>query len=343
MKSLPLEQAAIAALQERLAGIPFLQIAGVERTGAFLQVWLRVQELPYRLEACVMNNGQPRFARLAAYELQKRLSNMTDVYGLFIAPYISTASAKILAESGIGHLDLAGNCLLSFKTVYVRQSGAPNPQIKKRLQRSLYSPKSERILRALLSEPRRFWKMQELAQTASVSLGQVSNIKKLLVDREWLDISDKGFSLKCPGDLLDDWIQTYNYRRSPFHEFYTLSEPAAAEADLASACECLGARYTLTGLSGAIRIAPMVRYDRVMAYVQGDLALLAAKAGLKPVDSGANVILLTPYDEGVFYASSAIGGIVTASPLQVYLDVVGLRGRGQEAAVAIRQKMEAAW
>jgi hypothetical protein len=87
----------------------------------------------------------------------------------------------------------------------------------------------------------------------------------------------------------------------------------------------------------------MVRYDRVMAYVQDNLVDLAAEAGFKPVDSGANVLLLSPYDEGVFYGSFAIGGSITASPLQVYLDVIGLRGRGQEAAASVRQKLEAKW
>ena len=40
---------------------------------------------------------------------------------------------------------------------------------------------------------------------------------------------------------------------------------------------------------------------------------------------------------------AAVGGIITASPVQVYLDVIGSRARGQEAAEAIRQKLEATW
>ena len=42
------------------------------------------------------------------------------------------------------------------------------------------------MLRTLLAEPERGWKIKELAEAASVSLGQASNVKRLLEDREWL-------------------------------------------------------------------------------------------------------------------------------------------------------------
>jgi len=86
-----------------------------------------------------------------------------------------------------------------------------------------------------------------------------------------------------------------------------------------------------------------VRYNRAAAYVAGDLSTVTVAAQLKPVDSGPNILLLTPYDEGVFYAASSIGGLMTASPVQVYLDVIGSRARGQEAAEAIRRELEAKW
>ena len=343
MKDQLLEQAALNVLQECLERIPFLQVDRIESPGADIQVQVRVQGQPRLLLAQVKNNGQPRIARLAVYELKDRLGGKTNAYGIFIAPYISSDAGKICEDAGMGYLDLAGNCLLSFETIYIRQTGAPNPKVQKRDLRSLYSPKAERILRAMLTEPRRAWKITELAQAVDVSLGQVANVKKLLADREWLGVNDNGMVLSRPGDLLDDWVKAYNYRRNQIHEFYSLSEISPTEANLADACERLGVRYALTSFSAAIRLAPMVRYNRVMAYVQGDLSVVAAEANLKPVPSGANVILLTPYDEGVFYAASAVGGIITASPVQVYLDVIGSRARGQEAAQAIRQKLEATW
>jgi hypothetical protein len=347
VKNQPLEQNAINALQECLESVPFLQIDRIEPYGGEseldFQVWMRVQGQPRLLLAQVKNNGQPRLARLAIYELKNRLDNKPDAYGIFIAPYISPDAGKICEEVGIGYLDLAGNCLLSFDTVYIRQAGAPNPKVQKRDLRSLYSPKAERILRAMLNEPQRTWKFAELAQAVDVSLGQVANVKKLLADHEWLGINNAGMYLSKPGVLLDDWSKAYNYNRNQIYEFYSLVEPAKTEARLAEACERLGIRYALTSFSGAIRIAPMVRYNRAVAYVQGDLSVIADESSIKPVDSGPNVILLIPYDEGVFYAAESIGGIMTAAPVQVYLDVISSRARGQEAAEAIRRELKAKW
>jgi hypothetical protein len=347
MKKESIEQTAITVLQECLEKIPFLQIDPLRslqaKNGSEIQVKVRVQEQSRLLLAQVKNNGQPRLARLAMYELRERLAGKSDAYGIFIAPYISPDAGKICEDAGMGYLDLAGNCLLSFGTIYIRQTGITNPKVQKRDLRSLYSPKAERILRALLTEPRRAWKITELAHAVDVSLGQVANIKKLLADREWLGLSDAGMFLSKPGDLLDDWVKAYNYRRNQIHGYYSLAGAGNAEASLVKACEQLGISYALTSLSGAIHIAPLVRYNQAVAYIEGDLAAVAAAAQLKPVDSGSNVLLITPYDEGVFYAASPIDSAMIASPVQVYLDVVGSRARGDEAGEAIRRILEATW
>jgi hypothetical protein len=47
------------------------------------------------------------------------------------------------------------------------------------------------------------------------------------------------------------------------------------------------------------------------------------------------VTLLEPYDAGVFYGAKEIDGVCVASPVQVYLDLRGFRGRGEEAAVKL--------
>jgi Transcriptional regulator, AbiEi antitoxin, Type IV TA system len=75
-----------------------------------------------------------------------------------------------------------------------------------------------------------------------------------------------------------------------------------------------------------------------MAYVDGDAGDVAASLGLKPVSSGANVTLLEAYDAGVFYASQEIKGARVVSPVQLYLDLMSFRGRGEEAAAAVLEK-----
>lgn len=225
---------------------------------------------------------------------------------------------------------------MSFGQVYIYREGKTNPFTRKRDLRSLYSPKASRVLRVLLSNPNRVWKMQELAIESGVSLGQVSNVKKLLNDREWLSANQNGFLLSKPEQLLSEWAENYNFRQNQVHDFYSLKSTSDIEYDLAMICNTEKIQYNLTGFSGAARLAPSVRYQRVMAYVrQDDIDNLALQMKLKKVSSGANISLLAPYDDGVFYENSNSyfdNQVKVAVPVQVYLDLHAFRGRGEEAA-----------
>jgi hypothetical protein len=76
-----------------------------------------------------------------------------------------------------------------------------------------------------------------------------------------------------------------------------------------------------------------------MVYVAGDVEEIARMLSLKEVSSGANVTLITHYDEGVLYGSRLIEGVRVTAPVQTYLDLVGIKGRGEEAASALMEEV----
>ncbi len=76
-----------------------------------------------------------------------------------------------------------------------------------------------------------------------------------------------------------------------------------------------------------------------MAYVVGGLDDLAERLELKAVTSGANVNLITPYDDGVLYGAEAKGDGKVTSPVQTYLDLRQIKGRGEEAAAFLKQQV----
>lgn len=279
------------------------------------------------------NNGQPRLARTAIDQLLRYVQNIPQAYPVFAAPYISPRSAEICREQGVGYIDLAGNCRLTFDNVYIFKEGKENPYSVKRDLRSLFSPKAERILRVLLSNPNMKWKTEELAKTAEVSLGQVSNVKKLLADREWIDLSD--FRLKEPRKLMDEWSAAYRSQRNKRIDYYSLEKVNELESSIAEMCEDMGISYALTGFSAAARRIPMVRYQRATVYVTENVEGLVEGLGLKTVNSGANLSIWTPYDNGVLFGAEEIEGIKLVSAVQNYLDLKGDRGRGEEAAAAL--------
>ena len=330
-----------STLRACLQGVPFLEIESIERELKIgdicidIAATVRVAKQRQRLALEVKNNGQPRVAREAAYRLARVLESEPDMYGMFAAPYISPQTAEICVKEKIGYLDLAGNCRLTFRQVYIEKVGNPNPFAEKRDLRSLYSPKAARVLRVLLTDPKKSWRVQALAEEAEVSLGQVSNVKSLLKDREWLKGSDAGWLLNDPNSLLAEWSENYNSRKNGPRNYYTLKSIAEIEADLAKASESAGIKYALTGFSGAARYAPSVRYQRVMAYVLHDVETIAQVLSLKEVASGANVTLFSSVDEGVLYGTRQIDGVCIASPVQVYLELLQVKGRGEEAAKAI--------
>ena len=340
-----IEAAIENALRACLQRVPFLEIESMEKEpvvgGARVDLiaTMRIGEQRQRLAMEVKGSGQPRIARTVAYQLARLREQDPGLYGVFAAPYISPRTAEICNQEKIGYLDLAGNCRLTFGQVYIEQTGMPNPYAEKRDLRTLYSPKAARVLRVLLTDPRKAWRVQTLSKEAAVSLGQASNVKRLLEDREWLQGSEAGLLLKEPGSLLAEWAMNTNARKTISGNYYTLKGLAEIEAALSQACEREAIPYALTGFSGAARYAPAVRYQRAMAYVGRDMERLAEQLSLKRVDSGANVTLYDPPDEGVLYGARPIDGICIASPVQVYLDLIGVKGRGEEAARTLLEEV----
>jgi hypothetical protein len=341
------------ALRNCLADVPFLQIEDFQIEPAmerqpdlFAKLRLPSGEINLVLEA--KSNGQPRIARNAVNQITEMIRDIPNAYGVFVAPYISPSSAEICMQRNVGYLDLAGNCRLSFWPVYIKTAGERNPFAKKRALRSLYSAtsvKTTTILRVLLESPKTAWKTQDLADAADASLGQVSNVKRQLEDREWLQSYTEGFRLTDPVALLSEWSRNYDIKRNKIYDFYSMKTIPEIEAEIAELCARSNIKYALTGFSGGARYAPVVRYQRAMAYIEEAAVPKVAEAlSLKEVPSGANISLISTDDPNAFYGSKPIDGICIASPIQIYLDLQSIRGRGEEAAEALlKREIEPRW
>jgi len=342
ISEIDLGEKAIEAIQGCLSGIPIVNQVNIKkepgsgRVRPDLLVDLEiVGPKKEKLVIEVKNNGQPRYAREAVNQILRYREMFPNSYGIFVAPFISDRAGEICSESQIGYIDFSGNCRLCFNQIYIEKEGKPNIYAKKRDFRSLFSSKRTRVIRVLLSNPKNIWKIQELSNESEVSLGQTSNIKKLLTDREWLQIVKGGFSLKSPGELLKEWGENYSFRKNTIRNFYSLDGIPEIEEQIANVCSRKQINYALTGFSGATRLYPNVRYKNAMVYIENLTDELILSLNFKPVNSGANVNILLPYDAGVFYGLKIIDGIQIASPIQIYLDLLSYRGRGEEAAESL--------
>jgi len=139
--------------------------------------------------------------------------------------------------------------------------------------------------------------------------------------------------------LLTEWVRAYRPERSSASEFYSIKPIPEIEAQLAEFSRSEKEQIAFTAFSGAARLAPAVRYQRATAYVAGEVEAIAEKLALKRVNSGANVTLVEPYDEGVFFGARDLEGALVVSPIQIYLDLMQIKGRGEEAATAILEEV----
>jgi hypothetical protein len=323
---------------------PTLSLRRVVRSkGPLVDLMLEAQALgrknAKRIICEVMAEGFPKYLRLAAKHLKIVLEKDKSLYPVVVAPYVSEEGRRICKEEGIGFFDLSGNCLLAFNGTYIEVKGNPNQYPSERKFKSIFKGKSSRIPRVLLLKPDRRWTLRELAYEASLSVGQVFKVITRLEELDVIARKDKdGIRLAKPANLLDGWRNEYSYNLNEVWNFYSLSNVLVTEKSIADACQRQNVRYALTLFSGVSRIAPFTRYNQAFAYVD-DPPMIAKRLDLKRVESGSNVILLKPYDEGVYYGSQVKDRLVIVSNVQLYVDLYNYKGRGEEQAGFLRSQV----
>src|SRR5881409_432883 len=161
----------------------------------------------------VSSLGQPRQIRASVTRLNEIRRELPGAHPVAAAVYIGPQSARILKNNGLGFVDLSGNCYLAFENVLIEKEGKRNVRPSTRPLRSLFAPRATRVVRVLLIEPGRAWRLEELGKAAAVSLGHSHNVIKRLEQLAWVERDDsQRLRLSKPADLLEGWCESYTYR-----------------------------------------------------------------------------------------------------------------------------------
>lgn len=265
---------------------------------------------------------------------------------IVFAPVISPRVAEIAQRHGVSYFDAAGNCRIVASEVglLIHRTGLKNDHSEKKTSKTdPFSPKSSRMIRAMLQEPTRGWQLTELSEhpDVGVSIGLVHKVKVWLIRENYAIDRDNQLYLNRPSELLQAWSKAYSGpagERSYYVRGETLDIEKITDWLIRHDVSCALARF-----SAAWRLAPEVRYSVASIYVDKGmlppdlLASLQADCGMKEVDSGSNLLLLTPYDESVF-SRTISNPLPVTSPLQTYLDLQAVGGRRIEAGNAIYEK-----
>ncbi len=335
------------AMRELLEKIPILEVKRIDVEAASgewapdLIAQLLVDGRPHQLICEYKSNGQPRYARSALLELQNYVAHRApQATPVLIAPYLSPAVRQLCEEKGVGYLDLEGNARLTFGGVFIERIVANKPVAQQRELKSLFRPKSAQVLRAMLREPGRAWRVTELSEFTGVSLGHVSNVRTGLIDREWARASGGGLALSNPDALLDAWRDIYTVPSGERLRLYTSLHGSAFEDAARSALRAdNGAgRAAFASFSAAQWLSPYARTGTHYFFADDQgLSKLQAALKLTPSSKGENVVVTVPRDLGLLSDTvEPAPGAVCTSPVQTYLDLSIAGERGAEAAEHLR-------
>ena len=277
-------------------------------------------------------------------------------------PWVSPRVAELCTEHGLSWYDLAGNCRLDVPGLLrIERSGNAPVHAVPRPVANLGTKEAGRVMRALLAVPFYAWRKwtqrgllkhcaEEENGNLKVSLGLVNKVVRHLIDEGFIEtLPDGGFHVTEPMKLLFAWREAYRFEQHERHDYFTLLQGKQLLEELTHLVNFPGGKAAYAAFSAADFQAPNVRQPKTWLYVSSPMLEYFAKVTQsKPVDSGGNLVVLVPSDEGVFFHlerwSEGEYRLPCTNAVQTYVDLWHCGGRGQEAAeVLLEQKIKPAW
>ena len=258
---------------------------------------------------------------------------------LVAVPFMGETGRKVCREKGVSYLDLCGNAHVQASGLLLYVEGRPNKFSSRGRPASVFAPRSSRVARILLRDPHHWWKQRDLAKESGLGRGYISRIVRRLEEDGLIDGGEKQrIRPRDAGELLDAWRSEYSFdKHDALVGHVTARTGEELTGKVAKALEHCAMEYAVTGLAGAALLAPFAAYRRVTVFVKGKAQEeLLQSFKFRPEERGANLWIVRPKDDGVFWDSRRVEGIQCASPLQVYIDLKDMPERAKEAAEHLR-------
>ena len=162
---------------------------------------------------------------------------------------------------------------------------------------------------------------------------------KVLVENAWVEKLPDGYKVIDPESLLLEWSRDYGKKEITSYACYSLDNISVIEERLKKLKIDMGIDSYLTGLSGGVRYTPVVRYNKIHVYIAPeDIQEAIRYLDLKEVNSGSNVVIFPLENDSYIKDYRVIDESAVVSPLQIYLDCMQIKGRGEEMAEAVLRK-----
>lgn len=313
--------------------------------GKSIDALIKVGKYTFAVEFKSTSAKAPLF--LAMGNLQEKVKSLNDnVIQLVVVPHMGETGQRYLEDSNISWVDLSGNAHITAPGLLIRVTGMPNRFKEAGRPANVFAPRSARVARALLINPKQHFSQRKLAQRTGLDEGFTSRIIRRL-ENDQLIVRDKDGMVYAqePERILEAWHEVYD-----FNKHHILKGHIAARSgdllllNIAGILTQRSIDYAVTGLGAAWLYDRFAAFRTVTVYFQSqmDKDVLSALA-FKEDERGANTWLVIPNDEGVFHGSEERDGIRCVHPVQIYLDLKGHPERAAEAAKNLREKHLMKW
>lgn len=263
---------------------------------------------------------------------------------MLFSPYFSPQCRELCAEHKLAFLDLCGNAQFIGETLVVTREFEQKPATETRKLRSIFGPKASAILRAMLLDTNRVWKVTELADASHSSIGHVSNVRRALIEHEWAAKRPGGVSLSRPDLLLQTWKENYRKPTGELLRGYTDLRDNEQDQIIRNLFD----RFANDGYpplvygrkSAAQYYVPLMRSPRRFFYANDlGIQLLERELEISDVDNGENIVMQLLDDSSILQDSvEAEPHTLSSDPITTYLDLSNGNDRECEAADLLAQK-----
>jgi AraC-like DNA-binding protein len=323
------------------------------------RAWLRVRSQEHEYEARAAALAVPYPSGL------RRLMAWDPDVEVVLLEQASRRFDGAAAEQQVGYLDLRGRGrLLGPGFVYVappyltslpaggdiEDSSAPDDQADpwarvanaKRSHPSVspFAPKASRVVRVLLSDPERPWRLSDIADRCQMNPGNVHRVLRALVDQAFIERDRDLYVLDDPGSLLEAWADHAGRRRSRDRLAVPVRE--GLRVDVERVLAAVEGHGFVSGELAAELYAPHLPAAQAVVHCVEEEFLdrerLVADFGPRPLRPQGQV-LVDLADDGIADSSEVRDGLPLVSPAQVYVDLARDRSRGREAAEHVRREV----
>lgn len=258
------------------------------------------------------------------------------------ARYLNARVRERLEAEELPYADVTGNLYLTLTepALYVRDIGAVRDPWRGpgRPRNSFRGPIAARVVRALVDFAPPIT-VPELVKRSEVSTGAGYRVVDFLEREDLVERQPRGPITRVEWrPILERWAEDYELDLEG--NAMRMLAPRGIESVLQGLRKVQGpGRHVLTGSAAAAFFEEYARARMALIYTDSP-SELAGQLELRPVESGANVLLARPPDDVVFARAGKRDGLQVAAPSQIAADLLNGPGRAPAEADALLDWME---